>query len=201
MFGHQAHANAEPKAAGDEAHELQEYVDTARSDSGHTDGPLTLQSGERRYFTLSGAKLVEPKRQPGHRVGGYAGPSFRVARGVYMHAGAYRGKTIPGAIAPTVIDTGTAVITDKRVVFLGEKVTRELAWAKVLEYEHDPDTRSTSFHVSNRQAVDAIGWGNASSFAFFADLAHAHYAGTLDEYVATLEKELQSIQATQPPAR
>lgn len=193
MFHHEGHAEAPTAGQPVEAGEaLQKALPVARTFTGLTDGPVALKSGERRFYTLEAAALVEPKRGPSHRVGGYAGPSFRVAKGVYLHAGGYSGKTIPGAVVPTVIDTGTAVVTDQRVVFLGAKTTREFDWSKMLAYEHDPATRSTSFHVSNRQAVDAIRWGNASAFAFFCDLAHAHYTGTVAQLVAALEAELQT---------
>ena len=164
-------------------------IETVRTYQGETDGPLNLAAGERRYFTLSDAQLIEPRRGPSHRVGAYAGPSFKVAKGIYLHAGGYAGKTIPGAVTPTVIDTGTAVVTDQRVVFLGAKITREFAWAKMLSYDHDAKTRSTTFHVSNRQAADAIHWGEASAFAFFCDLVHARRAGTVDQLIAALEAE------------
>lgn len=189
MFHHEGHAEAAAARTEEAAEALQKAVQVARTFTGLTDGPLTLKAGERRFYTLGGSALVEPRRGPSHRVGGYAGPSFRVAKGIYLHAGGYSGKTIPGEVVPTVIDTGTAVVTDQRVVFLGAKVTREFDWSKMLAFEHDPATRSTAFHVSNRQAVDAIRWGTASAFAFFCDLAHAHYAGTVGQFVAALEHE------------
>jgi len=196
MFDHHGHAEKPPEYKAPTTTELlTKALHVARTFAGLTDGPLTLKANERRFHTLDGAALVEPKRGPSRRVGGYAGPSFRVHSGVYLHAGCYAGKTIPGNVTPTVIDTGTAVVTDQRVVFLGEKLTRELDWAKMLSYEHDPETRSTAFHVSNRQVVDAIRWGEASAFAFFCDLAHAHYAGTLADLIAGIERQLDETRA------
>src|SRR5207248_5296639 len=91
---------------------------------------LVLRRNERAFFTLNGAGLVESRRGAGHYVGGYSAFSFRIAKGVRYHVGGTRGHYEAGAEQPMVIDTGTATITDQRVVFQGAKQTREWAYTK-----------------------------------------------------------------------
>ncbi|MHB8318790.1 MAG: hypothetical protein ACYDEP_06120 [Acidimicrobiales bacterium] len=188
MFNHHAHTGT-PQPPTDPTTALQEAITLAKTYKGDTDGPLNLHANERRFFTMDGAGLVEPRRAPNRRVGGYAGPSFRVAKGIYLHTGTFAAKSVPGKITPTVIDTDTAVVTDQRVTFMGTKATREFFWAKLLAFDHDLETRTTIFHMSGRQTPDAIHWGLADGFCFYCDLAHAHFAGTVDDFVNALERE------------
>src|SRR5438270_3042221 len=120
---------------------LKSLLQVARNFNGQTatENPslaLALKKDERAFLTLTGAGLVEARRGPGHWQGGYSGFSFRVAKGVRYHVGGTRGHYMQGQEAPTVIDTGTATITDQRVVFQGTKRTREWAFVKLLGYQH-----------------------------------------------------------------
>src|SRR4051812_2114750 len=84
---------------------------------------LMTKAGEHVYGVLDGAALIEPRRAPGHYVGGSHGVSFRVAKGMRYHVGAMRGTYLPGPESPTPIDVGRAVITDQRVTFAGTKAS------------------------------------------------------------------------------
>lgn len=182
----------------DEEQALESLIDLATNLEGSLDGPVDLKRGEVRFFTLNGAGLVEVRRGPGHRMGGYAGPSFRIAKGVYWHMGATAATYVPGADVLTVIDEGTAIITNQRVIFAGVKLTREFAFAKLIGYEHDPGTDSTSIHVSNRQKVSSIRYGAATQWCFYFDLAHAHFTGDVPGFIANLKRQLVDHEAARP---
>jgi len=92
---------------------------------------------------------------------------------------------------PVVIDEGTVVITDKRVVFAGTKQAREWAWGKCLGVQHQSDQPWTAIAVSNRQKTSGILYGNeaAEMVRFRLDLAYAVATGEADDLVGELEAE------------
>ena len=161
---------------------------------------LVLRRNERAYFSLAGAGLVETRRGPGHYVGGYSGFSFRVAKGVRYHVGGTRGQFQAGAEQPTVIDTGTATITDQRVVFQGAKQTREWAYSKLLGYQHFDSPPWTAIQVSNRQKTSGVLCDSetAGNFQFRLALALAHYSRQVPAFVSQLTAQLEQHQANRP---
>ena len=209
----EAHAKAvaayQKQLAGwqDDESRLQDLVHLARDFSGITSSaeariPVVLRRGEHVFYVLEGAHLVEPKRQPGHWVGGYSGFSFRIAKGVRYHVGGTRGHYQQGEEAPTAIDMGTVTITDQRVVFQGTKQAREWTFSRLLGFQNDPKIPMTSLEVSNRQKVSGFLYDgeHAESVHFRLALAVAHYQGTVDELVSSLEHELSEHEAAKPVA-
>jgi hypothetical protein len=184
---------------------LQAFLQGATNFKGQTSAEnpnlaLMLKRNERAFWTLRGAGLVEPRRGPGHWQGGYSGFSFRVAKGVRYHVGGTRGHYEQGQEAPTVIDTGTATITDQRVVFQGAKQSREWAFSKLLGYQHFDSPPWTAIQVSNRQKTSGImcDAATAGDFQFRLALALAHYNNQVDQLVAQLQGQLQQHQAMKP---
>jgi hypothetical protein len=171
-----------------------------QSSSDNPNLPLVLRRNERAFFTLSGAGLVESRRGAGHYVGGYSGFSFRIAKGVRYHVGATRGHYEAGAEQPTVIDTGTATVTDQRVVFQGAKQTREWAFAKLLGYQHFDAPPWTAIQVSNRQKTSGVlcDAATAGNFQFRLALALAHFRGEVPTVVGQLEAQLRDHAASRP---
>jgi hypothetical protein len=171
-------------------------LDVAQTFSGVTradepDMALELHRDERLFYAFTGAGLIEPRRLPGHWQGGYSGFSFRVARGVRWHVGGTRGHYVAGAEVPTPIDTGVASITDQRVVFQGNKQSREWLFAKLLGYQHGTDLPWTAIQVANRQTVSGILYDreHAEQFHFRLALALAHFHHDLPGLVAHLTAE------------
>lgn len=186
--------------------ELKDLRDHATEFTGVTNAespelPVVLKKGERAFFVGQGAALIEPRRGRGQYVGGYAGFSFRVMKGVRFHTGSSRGTYIPGEETPTPIDEGTVTITNQRVVFQGTKQAREWAFAKVLGVQHDPALPWTSLHVSNRQKVSGILYdeANMALVRFRLSLAIAHFQGDLAGFVTQLDRELAEHRSLQPP--
>jgi hypothetical protein len=199
---HYTTASAQWKEA--QAH-LTALLEVAKNFAGQTSAEspnlaLSLRRNERGFFTLAGAGLVETRRGAGHYVGGYSGFSFRVAKGVRYHVGGTRGHYEAGAEQPTVIDSGTATITDQRVVFQGAKQTREWAFTKLLGYQHFDAPPWTAIQVSNRRKTSGVlcDGDTAENFQFRLALALAHYRGELPSFVAQVEGQLRSHEASRP---
>jgi len=162
--------------------------------------PLQLHAGERVFDVVERAALVEPRKLPDRWVGGYSGFSFRLARGVRYHVGATKGRRVPGEEVPTAIDTGTASITDRRVVFQGSRRSREWDYAKLLGYQHDPAQPLTLFQVSNREKVSGLMYDRqlAEEVHFRLALALAHGRGEVDQLVRHLEQQQGEHESERP---
>jgi hypothetical protein len=161
---------------------------------------LMIRDGEKVYAVLEGAALIEPRRAPGHFVGGSQGVSIHVARRVNYRVGAMRGTYVPGPESPTPIDTGRAVVTDQRVTFAGLKASREWLYAKLIGYQHDP-ANWTVLQVSNRQKASGIGYDleHADDIRFRLDLAIATFSHRRESMGHHLDEELTALLAQEPP--
>jgi hypothetical protein len=91
-----------------------------------------------------------------------------------------------------LIASGSATITDQRVVFQSTQQAREFQFSKLLGYQHDPAMPVTFFQVSNRQKVSGITYDTQSArmFRFRLSLALAQYHGEQGGLVAHLRDEL-----------
>ena len=77
-------------------------------------------------------------RRTGQRSGGYAGVSFRVARGVYLHSGAYGGPSSSVSVGEretwTSVDTddeGTLWLSNQRLILMGNRREIEIPYKSV----------------------------------------------------------------------
>lgn len=179
-------------------------LDTARTFTGTTADGLILRSGEALFLQVSSTALIEERRGRGTYVGHSQGVSLPVARiggrPIRYRVGASKGHYVQGEPSPTAIDTGTTYITSHRVVFRGANQTRECAFAKLLGFDHDDGTGTTTFSVSNRTKPTTIQYGPAcaATVDFRLDLALAHFRGTVDTLIAGLESDLAAVDAARP---
>ena len=161
---------------------------------------LLLKKDERAVLDYTGAALVEPRRQPGQYVGGYSGFSFKVVKGVRYHVGGSRGTYTPGPDVATAIDTGTVTITNQRVVFRGNKQTREWAFNKLVGWTHDDPHPITYLQVSNRQKTSGFAYQpeHAAIVHFRLAFALALSGGRVDDLRKQLQQELTEHQTARP---
>lgn len=107
------------------------YYDLSNGKLPLMDNPgILLQNGEVCHWYET-SNLIE-ERTVSERVGGYSGVSVHVAKGVTLHTGGSRGHTIKHT-EKTATDTGMLVITNKRVIFNGEKKTISIPYSKVVD--------------------------------------------------------------------
>ena len=189
-----------------DAAELRGQLDVARTFGGATvtdepQIPLRLHPAERVFSVFQDVGLVESRSQGGHWEGGHSGFSFRVAKGVRWNVGATKGRYAKGEERPTMIDTGTATVTDRRVVFQGPKQSREWDFDKLLGYRHASPEPMTSFQVSNRERVSGLLYDQdqAPEVHFRLALAMAHHQGTVTQLEHHLEAELAAHERDRPP--
>ena len=106
---------------------------------------------------------------------------------------------MPGEESVTVTDEGNALITNRRVMFVGAKRTHEWEFAKMVAVSHSPLGYSV-FAMKGRGKPAGVGYGAgpATEVQFRLELASAMARGTLDRYVAELEVERAAHDAERP---
>ncbi len=165
------------------------------------DWPLVLRHGERLASTVQGCGLFEPRRGAGHWEGRSGGISVPVPdTRIRVRFGKSAGTFIQGAETPTVIDTGNASITTQRVVFQGDKYTREWDYAKLVGVIHYTDNPATAIQVSNRQKTSGIVYPGPSPepLRLAMTVAIAIFHGEAQETIRELRDELTKLEAAAP---
>ena len=94
---------------------------------------LILDSHEELLGFFPQTILSEPRAVRTYR-GGYAGPSIRVAKGVSLRFGGYRGSSESHDELRS-IDQGTLVLTRKRIMFVGAGRTSSVPLEKIIGVE------------------------------------------------------------------
>ena len=161
---------------------------------------FVFKRNEHVLAMVSGAALVESRRGPAEFRGGSLGLSVRVAKGVSVRPSGFRGRSVPGEESPTMIDSGSFVVTSERGFFVGQKQTREFPWAKLLSYQVvDVDTDACIMYlpVSGRQKVSGIGADSKAMEEIEQRVAFAIavVTGRRDEFIKRIEDELRSLEA------
>jgi hypothetical protein len=90
------------------------------------ESPIILKKKEKLYVTLPNISLLEPRAV---RTGGYGGPSVRLAKGLYFRVGGFKAESHEEV---RNIDQGILTLTDKRIVFSGNKRTISVNLNKVI---------------------------------------------------------------------
>jgi hypothetical protein len=161
--------------------------------------PLVLKPGERLFSTLTGGGLFEPRREPGHWSGRSAGVSVPTGvAGIRVRVGKSAGTYVQGEEKPTIIDSGNASITTQRVVFQGNKYTREWDYSKLIGIVHYSDQPATAIQVSNREKTSGIvypGIGATEPIRLALTVAVAVFNGEAEETIKELKSELAQLDA------
>lgn len=133
-----------------EAH-LMKFVRQAPFD---IDARFPLKQGEMVVWELENASLAETRRGPRVTQRQMDAFTFRFAPGFYYTAAG--GKSVSDAHDEMKdIDIGRATFTNKRVIFVGEKHTREWDFSKLLGWEVTPGGY-IMMAVSNRQRMSGV---------------------------------------------
>jgi hypothetical protein len=107
---------------------------------------------------------------------------------------------VQGTPVLTIIDQGTVFVTNRRVVFTGVKQTRQCEYAKLIGYQHNDQTGTTTFSLSNRQKPTVVTYGPAlaGTFDFRLDLGLANHKGTVDQFTDGLDQTLAELDTNRP---
>lgn len=95
--------------------------------------PVILKQKEELQMVLPNISLWEPRKVT-RTVGGYGGPSFRIAKGVYWRVGAF-GAQSQSHEELKELDQGILTLTNKRLIFSGTKRTNDINVTKIIAIE------------------------------------------------------------------
>ena len=194
-------AEAKAKAAADLRATLADLIQITEGAEGKADDwSLVLHSGERLVYGIRGGGLFEPRRMPGQWSGRSAGISVPVADGIRLRVGKSAGTFVQGDEEPTLIDTGDVSLTTQRVVFQGDKYTREWLYAKLIGIMHYADQPRTAIQVSNRQKTSGIVYAGlpADLVRLRLAVAVAIFNGEAKETAQKLRDELSKLDTAAP---
>jgi len=93
---------------------------------------IFLRKNETAHFQTQ-CELHEERTKKEY-VGGYSGFSFRVAKGVSWRVGGFKGRPVEKQVL-TRIDSGVLVVTNKRLVFSGDRKSFSVPYRKLIDLE------------------------------------------------------------------
>jgi hypothetical protein len=136
--------------------DMEEYMTSLKE--GKTSIKFIMESGSSQVILKENEELqmVLPKirlwesRTVTTSTGGYGGPSFRVAKGVYFRVGAF-GAQSQSHEELKEVDQGLLTLTNKRLLFTGAKRTSEYNLAKIISIE--PYKDGIAVRTSGRSKV------------------------------------------------
>ncbi len=99
------------------------------------DCPIVAKRGEEMLTIFEGVSLLESRTRKRTYRGTSHGLSIRIAKGVYYRPGIHSGNITESAEVWTPLDTkGAMVVTNQRVVYTGDRYSREFPFAKLLSW-------------------------------------------------------------------
>ncbi|MEU9741287.1 hypothetical protein AB0E12_19125 [Micromonospora chersina] len=156
-----------------------------------TELPVRLDDGEVVYRIVPVAELVEAEAR---HLPGLPAPDPALTAELLDPAGG----PLPAGLR--VVDTGAAVVTDRRTAFVGRSGRREWAHADLLGPGHHPGAPVTLLHPRDggRPAGLRVPVSGAANFRFYLTLAYATATGTRDGVAARLDALLAAHRAARP---
>ena len=185
---------------------LLKAVEACRDGSNAVSVEMVLKKGEHSIWS-GPAGLIETRKTAGGYVGKSRGVSIPIGHtGLRYRVGASSGTFVPGKEYQSVVDSGTVTLSNQRVVFTGQKESREWSFSKWLGADANSSETIYLFHVSNRQKVSGLGFNTVEvghEFNRFLGLAlqiqDGEFQGELEELRASVN-ELTSKKPQEPKA-
>ncbi len=117
--------------------DMNEFINSLQKGSAkintNEQSPIILKRNENISLIMHNITLREP-RAVRQTVGGYGGPTFRVAKGVNFRLGGIAAQSESHEELRN-IDRGTLVLTNKRLIFIGSKRTTNIDLNKIIAIE------------------------------------------------------------------
>jgi hypothetical protein len=117
---------------------------------------LSLQKGEKTIYERGGVQLREYKGTGSSFQSGNAGVIVRATNNIGVTLGGSRGSLTPNPEQQTVIDVGTLIFTNQRILFAGPNHAREWEFSKLINFSTGDNGFVADIAVSNRPRVSAI---------------------------------------------
>jgi len=129
---------------------------------------VVLKDGESADWIEPGT-LYEEKVVSRHYEGGSSGVSFRVVKGVSFRVGVHRGQLV-AETGNVAVSSGRLIITDRRMIFQGDRKSFAADFEKIVEMNPAPD--GIRFSESNREKPRLILYGQPNGEFVCEVLSH-----------------------------
>ena len=149
--------------------------------------PIILKKSERPLIVLQNVIFKEP-RSVRTSVGGYGGPTIRIAKGFSLRLGGASSRSISHEEIKT-IDQGTLTITNKRLAFTGPMKTLNYNLNKIISInefddgiaiQRDNKQKTEYFLGTNNTIVSFTRGSQETSTPFYGSLIKAIIMGQLE---------------------
>lgn len=143
-------------------------------------GGLALKAGEDVYFESQPVGLIEYRSSGSTYSGMNQSVSVPIVKGVRYSVGSSQGSITRNPEQLTQIDTGKAIFTNKRIIFVGPNNTREWDLSKLVDMTAGPNGQTISISVSNRQktsGLSSIGRENITPGFYASIIQQLHSEG------------------------
>lgn len=130
-----------------------------------TGSPMILKKNEIVSLVMPNVSFLEA-RSVRQTIGGYGGPSFRVAKGVSFRLGGVSARSVSHEELKK-IDQGTLVLTNKRLTFLGNMRTVNIDLKKIVAIE--PYKDGIGSQRENKQKTEYFTGTQKTSLNFSTD--------------------------------
>jgi hypothetical protein len=117
---------------------------------------LALQKGEKAIYERGEVQLREYKGTGSSFQSGNAGVIVRATENIGVTLGGSRGSLTPNPEEQTVIDVGTVIFTNRRILFAGPNHAREWEFDKLINFSTGDNGFVADIAVSNRSRVSAL---------------------------------------------
>ena len=117
---------------------------------------LSRMPGEYVFYERDQVELREYKSAGRATSGGYGGASYRLSKNLSVSGGGIKATSKSLPEESTTIDSGSAIFTNQRVIFMGGNHTREWELSKLLGMEVGDNGFEVSAAVSGRQKTSAL---------------------------------------------
>lgn len=162
--------------------------------------PVMLKAGETWWQSFP-VQLIEDRVQTAW-TSGHQGLSIPVAkiggRSVRYSVGATKGHVDRTTVA-TPVDQGNLVVTSQRLLFLGQKQSRESLFSKLIGVDW-PAPGQLAIAVTNRQKVTLFQYQPSNTFdlQMTVTVAQAEFSGRRDELIKELQHTVTQVRAAEP---
>jgi uncharacterized membrane protein len=168
--------------------------------------PIALKTGEDVYFESQPVGLIEYRSTGSTYSGMNQGVSVPIVKGVRYSVGGSSGTITRNPEQLTQIDTGKAIFTNQRIIFVGPNMTREWDLNKLVDMTSGPNGQTISISVSNRQktsGLSSIGRENITPGFYASIIQQLHSEGSAAAkknalFIATSLRELFVEKPEQP---
>lgn len=96
------------------------------------------------------------------------------------------------------MDTGFAVVTNRRISFLGQRYTKVVYFNHLVDWEPDFSTRTLTIHCETSSQSFGIFFGSAVDLVTYLQLALSDFAGNRNELIVQWEKDIQDHKKVEP---